>query len=527
MRNPFERDREAGGPSRDELMQTFLEVDLFETSALLTMLAELVGDNFTRARSRREVAARGHALPAWLIQLPATRVDGVVELAHVLRDGDNVMIGLSLPGGHAVSAVVYIDHNMGTLVKDAFVVPEPLPDLVGRMAEADSDPDITCRDLAPADARARITEAIELGTISYPPFETDTWPACRPLVEWAVQLLPEGGAGYQRPEWDDLAQRDLALRFLGSPFGAHLDSDHQDLLESLLWFGTDYGPGDPMRWSPTAVEILLLDWIPRKIVAEVDYLAKAPDVLRAFIGFCHHERGIRAELTTQTLDAVHENEPQFQRLIRSPRPQGPAALLAAFDIDGTAGTWPTHDAEDNASFAEIMLDSLRRAVGGDDALDRLDAVPLPDEPFAWEAISPDVHDRVADVLRLVDRYCEAELDTEFRTACRRLLAKAAAGNADVFRRRAQPETAAAAVCWSVAKANELFSTTGGGRTVKELMAHFGLTGAPQRAGTLLRAAGFNAPSYGSVDLGSPALLTSSRRRRIIERRDRYQKMDEL
>jgi hypothetical protein len=52
-------------------------------------------------------------------------------------------------------------------------------------------------------------------------------------------------------------------------------------------------------------------------------------VLRAFIRFCHRERGIRAELTTQTLAAVDEYEPGYQKLIRSPRPQGPAALLAA------------------------------------------------------------------------------------------------------------------------------------------------------------------------------------------------------
>jgi hypothetical protein len=32
-----------------------------------------------------------------------------------------------------------------------------------------------------------------------------------------------------------------------------------------------------------AVEILLADWIPRKIVADVAYLSNAPELLRAFI----------------------------------------------------------------------------------------------------------------------------------------------------------------------------------------------------------------------------------------------------
>ena len=35
------------------------------------------------------------------------------------------------------------------------------------------------------------------------------------------------------------------------------------------------------------MEILLLDWYPRKIVAEPELLMRMPDVLRAFIRFAH------------------------------------------------------------------------------------------------------------------------------------------------------------------------------------------------------------------------------------------------
>jgi hypothetical protein len=332
-RSPFERAPDPEFPSREKLIDTFLDVKLEETSALLAVIAGLSGDEMLRRRVQREITARGHALPAWLAELHQARpVDRAVEVVHVLGDGDNLIVGARLPGGHELTAVVYIDHNMGTLVKDAFVVGEPLPALIEQMMSVDANPDIVARDLGPADARVRITEAIERGAITFPPCETDTWPACRPLVEWIIGMLPDAGIGYQRPEWDDAARDDLAERFLASPFGAGFDDDdHRALLGSLLWFGTDYGPGDPLRWSPTAVEILLADWIPRKIVAPAARLAKAPDLLRSFIRFSHHERGIRPALTDQTLAAVDEHEPDYQRVIRSPRPQGPAALLAAMD----------------------------------------------------------------------------------------------------------------------------------------------------------------------------------------------------
>ena len=321
--SPFEQPPDPDVPTLDELVRTFLDVDLVETSALLTVIAELSADDIMRRRIRREITQRAHALPEWLTELGKTTVAGVVEMVHVLGDGDNIMIGLDLPGDCALSVVVYIDHNMGTLVKDAFAVPEPLDALIETMRDVGDDQDTTWTDLTPADARARIRDAVEQGAITFPPFETDSWPACRPLVEWAVDMLPAGGTGYQRPHYDANALGELTERFLASPFGGGLnDADHRGLLESVLWFGTDYGPGDPLRWSPVAVEILLIDWIPRKIVADADYLSKVPDLLRAFVRFCHHERGIRAALTADTLAAVDKHEPEYQLTIRSARPQG-------------------------------------------------------------------------------------------------------------------------------------------------------------------------------------------------------------
>ena len=437
-------------------------------------------------------------------------------MAHVLGDGDDVVFGVTLPGGSELSIAVYIDHNLGTLVKDAFVAPGALPELLELMQRETDDPDVTLAELDPADARMRITEAIELGVITVPPVETDTWPACRPLVEWAVGLLPAGGRGYARPEWSSADRRALAERVLASPFGAGLTHpDHRGLLDEILWFGTDYGPGDPLRWSPVAVEILLADWLPRKIVADFTYLAKAPDVLRALVRFSHAERGIRKELTDETLDAVDALEPEYQATIRSPRLQGPEALLAAVGA-----------LDPERYLASVELDELRRAVGGPRALDQLDDAPLPDEPFAVERVPADVQDRVAEVLELVDGCCDALLDVEHRTAARRLLAAVADGDPNIFRRRGRAETAAAAICWLVGKANRRFPW--GDLQVKDLMAWFGLGAgsASQRSAPMLAAIGVDPYRPGELELESPDYLTAARRRQLIAERDRLSPLDE-
>ena len=324
-----------------ELVDMFLDVDRVETSALLAVVAELAGDDVLAARIRRELAGRGDRLPEWLARLGEAEVYGAREMVHVLGDGDNINLAVRFAGGAELTAVVYIDHNMGTLVKDAFVVPESLAGLEVFMRTKADDPDTVWRDLDLADARVRITEAIERAAMTVPPFETDTWPACRPIVEWLTRQMPAGGVGYQRPEWSERDRQELADRFFASPFGAPLDdADHRGLLDSVIWFGADYGPGDPMRWSPVAVEIILEDWIPRKIVADAAYLSKAPDLLRAFIRFCHAERGIRAELTPRHARRgrrLRAGLPAHDPLAAA---AGSEALLAAMGAVDPDGPWP-------------------------------------------------------------------------------------------------------------------------------------------------------------------------------------------
>jgi hypothetical protein len=519
--NPFERDR-ADGPDRvtvPTLIESFAGVAQPETTALLAALAELGPDELTRARARRALAPRPHPLPDWLAGLGEAAVYRAVESTHVLGDGDNVLLGARLPG-YELTAVSYIDHNLGTVVKDAFPVPGPIADVVARLREVADDPDVTFRDIGLADARARVAQGIEAGAMTFPPFETETWPSCRPLTEWLLRLLPEGGTGYLRPSWSEARKKKLADRFFGSSFGRPLDDpDHRDLLDQFLWFGTDYGPGDPLRWSPVTVEILLADWLPRKIVADVSYLSQAPDLLRAFIRFCHAERKIRPELTDETLAAVGKHEREYQQVIRSPRPQGPAALLARL---GVLGEEPWQD--EPFDFHQHFLDQLAGEVGGRAALDTLDDTPLPAEEFAWDQVPAELRGRVAEVLAACDR-CSADLlGAEYQTACRRLLARAAPGLSSMLRGTSRPEVIAAAACWVIGKGNQRLGQGPGELRVKDLMSYFGLgqSSVSARGYQIMRAAGITTASTGAaVHLGSPSLLVSARRRRIIELRDRH------
>ncbi|MBU9763554.1 hypothetical protein FR943_06825 [Mycobacterium sp. TNTM28] len=499
------------GPTREELAAMFMDVPTPETTALLSVVAELAGDDeLLHARIRRELATRPEAGPHWIRRLAEASAYRAVRMAHVLGDGDNIMIGVRL-GDHELTLVVYVDHNLGQLVKDAFVVSEPIAVILAQYQTIADEPDLIWEELSLADARAWVDEAIAIGAITYPPIETESWPGCRPLIEWIIRSLPEGGSGYQRPQWDSKKLDRLADRFFASQWGRSLDdADHRGLLESLLWYGTDYGPGDPLRWSGVQVEILFMDWLPRKVVAPTEYLAEAPELLRAFVCFAHNESDVRADLTEQTLAAIDYYAPEYQKIIRSPRPQGPAALLDALG-----------EFDEPYWYQEMELETLARQVGGEEQLDQLDTVPLPDEPFDWSGIPDDVTPRVAEVLELADGCCDALLDVEYRTIARRVLARVAATGPAVFRRKARADTAAAAVVWIAGKANGQCELAAGRQRLRstDITRHFDIKGSPsQRGEVMLRAADF--PSHGyDVELGSPDYLTAERREQIIRRRD--------
>lgn len=512
-RDPFARDEQRA--TLADLVESFVGTPYAETTAALTALRALGTDEVLAARVGRELATRRHPMPDWLAGLDQARVEpDVWFMTHVLGDGDDYLIGVTLPSGQALSALVYVDHNLGTVIKDAFLVPEPLEDLAIKMGTLIEVPDQSLTRVDPATARAVIEAAIDHGSRLYPPLESDSWPMCRPLVEWMLRMLPTGGVAPEPKEWSEEERSAIADAFFASPYGAPLDrEDERDLLESVLWFGTGYATGDPFRWSPVTVEMLLADWFPRKVIAESSYLAKLPDLLRAYIRYCHDRNGIRGDLTEETLAAVDHYEPEYLRLIDSDRQNAMAGLTEAI---------LESERIKNLSAEEIHLEYIADEVGGVETLMRLDAEPLPDEDFAWTGIPADIQPAVRAILDECDACAGAILDAEHRTAMRRFLARAAANDPALFRRKSSPVRGAAAVAWVIGTANRTIGSYRSRMASKDLLAHFGITGSvSDRAQSLIRAAGIDLRlTYGALRVGDPGLLVSRRRRELVEERDR-------
>ncbi|GAA4842881.1 hypothetical protein GCM10023221_21180 [Luteimicrobium xylanilyticum] len=494
---------------RGDLVESLIGAAFAETTAALTALRTLLPDDDSDlvAAVDTELRTRRHPMPAWLSTLGQARVVGPVwKLTEVLGDGDDYVWAVELPTGEALTALVYVDHNLGGLVKDAFVAPTTLDEFVSAM-RVNLDDRQTLAPADPAEVRAVVDDAIRLGLMTYPPVESDTWPVARPLVEWMLSLLPDGGHAPEAHEWTPEELESLEEEFFASSFGHGVDRPEARGMARLLFeFAASYTGGDPLRWSGVNVEILLMDLVPRKVMAPAEDLAVVPDLIRAIIPFAHARRGVSPQGTVTALESLDHFEPLYRDLVASDdRGEVFGALRDLIDPEG------------------FMVDELATLVGGREALDVLDDEPLPDEPFVWDGVPDDVHDRVAEIVALCDGAADRLLDVEHRTAMRRFVARVAVADPAIFRRRASVERGSAAVAWAVCRANNSAGAYQG-LTLGELVEAFGVTGSvSQRAEPMLRALGVDPsalPSWrGGHGLGSPDLLVSDRRRALLDERD--------
>jgi hypothetical protein len=298
----------------EDLVGSLSGVDRVETSAAVLAIATLTVDAGLRRRVRREIAERGHVLPRWLAELDrAEPVDRAVEISTVFRDADDLLLGVTVPGGHPLTAVVRVDNELGAVARDGFVVGSPLASVVPLVVE-DDDPDVRVRDIPAADVRTRIAAALAELDLGPGRLGSDRLAESRPLVEWMLSLLPEGGRDDVLRDLSEDDLEEVAGRFLasGAPWA---DDELRPLLDEVVTAGSANGVGDPLVWSPRNVRRLLDPRLPY-LDRATPHVDRAPDLLRDLIRFGHAERGLRQGLTDDALAAVDASAAAFREAVR-------------------------------------------------------------------------------------------------------------------------------------------------------------------------------------------------------------------
>lgn len=520
----------------DVLCQNLLASGLPELGAMVLAIAAIHPDEDAAARLRSEVPRRVlHRGPDWLGWIDRMEVTDVAVNVHPLPDGDNAMITWRWPDRAVGTVSVYIDHNMGSIVKDAYAVIETVGAFIDVAHEHGDDPHIMFIAAKPADVRARVTEAMINHDCLAEPIVNDDWPACRPLVEWLVRQLPEGGKPYGRGHWTIDERRQLLDEFVASPHAvvpAERTGGEFDLIaERIVQFACEHGLGDPLRLSPVSVEILLVDWFPRTVFGFPNPLVDSvPEVLAGFIRYGHERAGIAGDLTDETVESIGQWLPIF-RLAMDPRNADPesnarrsgdaAAIQALLQSPGRTaeqrGERKSESPEAVAALAleKVFADQETRMIakaGGREAYERVDLVPLAVEPFDYRG-PDDARAATDEALDLIDDWAPRQFDAEVQAIARMVLSHLSAADPQLIAR--SPRSTAAGllrmVMQRIAPRASLAEGLGwAAATVAALAAATEVS-----AGTINKRAKLVEVALDDTDVPWPDYLHSSERRQIL------------
>jgi hypothetical protein len=305
-------------------------------------------DNARRARTAADrLAGDGLPEPPWAEGLQRARPTAAALMSEeAFDDGLSVMVEYAGPGCEPHTLGIYIDHNLGGLVKDVFLA-GPLSEVRGQFnRHAPNHVGLVIRDLDLAEARARVEAALYMLDHTYdPPVNADVR-SLRALVDARMRLLPDGYEVADDDEEVSSEERDALLAdFLGSPQGQRWrgDEDAEDVAQLAIDFGAGYNHGGPLRWSPVVVEIFMTSWLARKVTREPEFFTRVPDVLRDWVKYAGHRQGVPSAPLREAVAAVNHYRREMLDAVSDPEAWGPAKAFAVAALD--AGVDLTDHAE--------------------------------------------------------------------------------------------------------------------------------------------------------------------------------------
>ena len=311
-----------------------------------------------RAAAAR-LATAGRREPAWAAGVGAAQASAAALMyEEAFDDGVSVMVEFTAPGVETHTIGIYIDHNMGGLVKDVFLA-GPLSEIRSQMVrKAPNHVGLEIRDLDLAEARARAEAGFYMLDHTWdPPVNEDVQPL-RALIEARLRLLPEG---FELP--DDYVEitpqeRDALLEaFLSSAQGRRWrgDDDAEEIARLAIDFGAGYNHGGPLRWSPVVVELFMTGWLARKVSGEPAFFQRVPDVLRDWVKYAGRRRRVPAAPLREAVAAVGYYVEEMLDAVDDPQAWGPAKTFASAAL--AAGVDLT-DSEEVERFVERYNDGL-------------------------------------------------------------------------------------------------------------------------------------------------------------------------
>lgn len=302
--------------------------------AALLALAAVTADGIGAESAARRLLDAGVQPPRWAGAIGSPDLLDCWSTTDAFGDQTAYYFGFRYAGqsGHLTMALV--DRNLGGIVKDA--VNAPLKDDRPLAEMLNTDPDVPLEATEPAAAAATVLAALATGDQFIDNYWTDDFKDNRALllarmrsVAGVAQVAPP------IPEPPDIREQErLTQDFMASDLAPPGD-ETLPIVDQCVISRCNFGDGDPLRWSPTVVEMFLLDYLPRKASLSFAEIAAVPAVLKAWVRFALTRRGLQERYIAETEAAVDRFTPEFRKAMTDQSSFGPAkSLVQAMRVDG-------------------------------------------------------------------------------------------------------------------------------------------------------------------------------------------------
>ena len=176
----------------EELVGQAVAIGTTPALALATALTELVAEEALRRRLRATLDGVESEVPPWLARLDDARL-ARTTVVHDLFDDDEWLLAEVRPvDGDPFSFRIEIDHDADAAVTDGSLMPTTVDDVTARLRSGPGADEVAVTEHPADEVRRRYAEGVAAADALDPAPRSDTWPACRPLVEWALRRTADG-----------------------------------------------------------------------------------------------------------------------------------------------------------------------------------------------------------------------------------------------------------------------------------------------------------------------------------------------
>ncbi|MGW5366418.1 hypothetical protein [Actinopolymorpha pittospori] len=313
-----------------------------DTVALLNAIAAVTEPQFAQlARGGlTDPVLRDTEVPEWVPLVGGSQVRSCYTSDSEFGDETEIMLTYVYLNEAEHGLRVTVNHTLAGMATDVRVEPDVTEALDAMLEAAGSDSGRLLTRSEPASVHTMLEEAFGVTPQAEDPPVTVGYQNLRPFAIARIRALPPGSPSPEPPAWSEKARSNVVSEFLSAPEAAGLPAAAAEAIAAeLVSYGVENDRGQPLRVSPTKLQVVLLGWLPRTGLLARSHGDHVPEVIPAWVRYTARRTGMSDKSLEKVLAALPDITGRFKEAYEdterwSPERKAVERMLA--DVDPAA-----------------------------------------------------------------------------------------------------------------------------------------------------------------------------------------------